>query len=454
MDQISPPAATASPELRDADWPSPRVAWYAVFVFSLSLMVNFLDRGILTLLVEPLKRDLHLSDTQISLVMGFAFVVFYAILGLPIARMVDTKSRRVIIGIGLAIWALTTAACGLATGFAALFLFRILVGVGEACTGPATFSMLADLFPPARLPRAIAMLNFGFITGNGLALLIGGAVIFALTAHPVVNLPLFGPVAPWRLVFFAVGLPGLLVALLMATVPEPARRGRIAGDQSKPLPLSKVVAFVVANRAVYVPLLGGLALNTILSFGYGMWVPAFYIRTFGWTPGQVGLISGLVYLLVWPLGAVFGSRLAEWLAARGRADANMRVVALAMILTVPGSVIFPLIPNATAAVVLSAALGFVHAWVLGPQNAAIQIITPNEMRGQVTALFLFVFNVIGFGFGATVVALLTDHVFGGASGLKLSLATAAATLGPLAAVVIWWGLPAYGAAVERARTWE
>jgi len=454
MDQITPLAATASPKHTDGDWPSPRVAWYAVFVFSLSLMVNFLDRGILTLLVEPLKRDLQLSDTQISLVMGFAFVIFYAILGLPIARLVDTRSRRVIIGIGLAIWALTTAACGLATGFAALFLFRILVGVGEACTGPATFSMLADLFPPARLPRAIAILNFGFIVGNGMALLIGGAVIFLLSAHPTVDVPLFGPVAPWRLVFVAVGLPGLLVAALMATVPEPVRRGRIAGDQSGPLPFSKVVAFVVANRGVYAPLLGGLALNTILSFGYGMWVPAFYIRTFGWTPGQVGLISGVIYLVVWPLGALFGSRLAEWMTARGRADANMRVVALAMILTVPGSVIFPLLPNATLAVALSALLGFVHAWVLGPQNAAIQIITPNEMRGQVTALFLFVFNVIGFGFGATVVALLTDHVFGGEAGLPFALATAAAVLGPLAAFVIWRGLPAYGAAVTRAQTWE
>ena len=186
-------AAGYSPrQATDEPWPPARQAWYAVFVCSLALLVNFLDRGILNLLVEPIKADLHLSDVQISMVMGFAFVAFYVILGLPIARLVDYKSRKVILAVGIGIWSLMTAACGLANSFWPLFGARVGVGVGEACSGPGTFSLLSDYFPKDKLPRAIAALNFGYTTGNGLALIIGGGVIAFLSTLPPVVLPGIG----------------------------------------------------------------------------------------------------------------------------------------------------------------------------------------------------------------------------------------------------------------------
>src|SRR5690606_24819577 len=169
------PQASAVP--LSPGWPPASQAWYAVGVFTLVLMFNFLDRGIVQLLIGPLKQDLQLSDQQIGLLMGVAFAVFYAALGLPIARLADSKSRRLIIGVGIATWSFMTAMCGLARNFWHLFFARMGVGVGEACNGPATYSMMSDYFPPERLPRAIAVLQLGFVSGQGIALIIGGAVV-------------------------------------------------------------------------------------------------------------------------------------------------------------------------------------------------------------------------------------------------------------------------------------
>lgn len=446
------PASQAQP------WPGRRQAWYAVGIFATALMVNFLDRGILTLLVEPIKRDLGLTDTQISLLMGFAFVCFYVFLGLPIARLVDSRSRRLIIGIGIATWSAMTALCGFAQNFWQLFVFRVGVGVGEACNGPATYSMLADLFPREKLARAIAVLNFGFVGGTGIALIIGGTVIHLISNTPEVTLPLVGTLRSWQVTFFIVGLPGLLVAALMATVREPARRGCIAlstgGADRKVLSVREVLQYLYAERNAYGPMFLGLALKSVLAFGSAMWVPTFFMRTYGWSATQIGLIQGTLLLVLSPFGLMAGSMLSEWFQRRGNDDAHLRVVLLSSAVLVPGSIVFPLMPDPYLALAVMAVNNFVAMLVPAPQNAALQIITPNEMRGQVTALFLFIFNVVGFGLGPTFVAVFTDFVFGDESQLRYAMATASAIIGPLAALVIWWGLKPYGASVARTRTWS
>jgi MFS family permease len=423
-----------------------------VSVFAVVLMLNFLDRGILTLLVEPIKKDLQLSDQQIALVIGFAFVCFYVLLGLPIARLVDSKSRRLIVAIGVATWSLATAACGLARSFGGLFLARVGVGVGEACNGPATFSMLADFFPPRLLPRAIAVLNLGFVVGTGVALVVGGTVIHFLATTDRV-LPLIGTVKPWQLTFMIVGIPGVLVALLLTTVKEPPRRGRLdsaSSGEHEPIPVRAVGRFLHENRRTYFPMFLGLAFNSVLSFGNQSWVPTFFVRTFGWSAAEAGIINGIIICCTAPIGLFAGSTLAEWFAKKGHADANLRVVLISMLIHIPGYVIAPLVDDAHLAMALVGFNFMVGMLAPGPQNAALQIITPNEMRGQVTALFLFIFNFIGYGLGPSVVAFLTVHFFGDAN-LRYSLSVASAVIGPLAAVTIWWGLKAYGDSVRRAR---
>ena len=449
-----PPSAAEQP------WPKPRQAWYAVGVFALVLMLNFLDRGIVGLLVQPLKTDMGLSDSEVAMIMGLAFAVFYAIVGLPIARLADSRSRRTIIGVGLATWSFMTALCGLAQNFVQLFFCRMGVGVGEACNGPATFSMLADLFPPEKLSRAAAVLNFGFTTGQGLSLILGGAVIQALSTTPQVTLPLVGTIHSWQLTFMIVGIPGLLVALLLRTVVEPARRGRMSGAIAagsgpvKNLPLADVLRFVVANGRTYGPMFLGLALQTMLAFGVGGWTPTFFVRTYQWTVPEAALAQGLIFLLVWPIGLIPGSLFAEWLTKKGYADANLRWTIIVQAIFVPLAAITPLMPTAGWALTLMALQGFVASFSIGPQNAALQVVTPGEMRGQITAFFLFMFNIIGFGLGPNIVAAFTDHVFHSDAMLRYSLAWTAAILGPLAVVTLWSGLKSYGRSAVAAKAWH
>ena len=444
--ELAAPGTTPADRPAERPWPSRGRAWYAVFVFAVVLCVNFLDRGILPLLVVPIKRDLDLTDTQISLLMGFAFVMFYVILGLPIARLIDRSSRRRIIGIGVALWSGATALCGLAHTFTQLFFARIGVGVGEACTGPATYSMLADLFPREQLPRAVSFLNFGFIAGIGLSAIMGGAVIGALEHLPPVTLPVIGLLKTWQLTFLVVGLPGLLVALLMGTVVEPVRRdlaaSGVGGGAS--IPIRDVVHYLWTNRAVYGPMYGALALQAIPSQGAISWTPAFFIRVHHWTPRHVGLAFGITTLAVAPFALMLGGFLAERLAKRGHHDANLRVQLLAICLWIPGAVAMPLMPTPTSALVMFAINLFFAMMAPGPQNAALQSITPNRMRGQATALFLFVFNIVGFGCGPTVIALITDFVFHDDARVGSALSLATGVLGPLSAWALYRGLKPYG----------
>ena len=276
-------------------WPRPALAWYAVFVLSLTLLVNFLDRGIINLLLPAIKADLALSDTQMGAIVGLAFVLFYAIFGLPIAWLVDRASRKIIITIGVTLWSTMTAITGLAGNFWQLFAARVGVGVGEACTGPATFSMLADYFPRDKLARAIAVLNFGFTTGAGTAAIIGGLVIGWVAQMPPWTLPGVGELtlAPWQRVLILVGLPGIIVSVLMLTVPEPARRAAngapVARHES--ISISQAVSYLAKNWSVYGPMLVGVALKTVQSFGFMAWGFTFFQRTYGWEPTHFGLVA-------------------------------------------------------------------------------------------------------------------------------------------------------------------
>jgi MFS family permease len=445
-------SAPGEPAATDRPWPSPRQAWYAVGIFALALMVNFLDRGIVGLLVQPIKRDLHLSDFRISLIIGFAFVCMYVILGLPIARMVDVRSRRVILTCGITAWSIATTLCGLAQNFWQLFLARIGVGAGESCSGPATFSMMADLFPPRKLPRAIAVLNFGFIAGTGMSLLAGGAAIAWISSWPSISLPLIGELYDWQLVFIVVGLPGFIVAALMMTVTEPIRRGiAVTGPNGQPqsIPIREVVRYLLQHRTTYAPMFIGVASSTVLAFGGQAWHAAFFARTYGWSAPQFATIFGIAIVILGPFVLIAGSMLAERFARQGRLDANLRVTLLAAVLTLVPTLLYPFMPTPQLAIAL-VILGFLAGMLTpGPYNAALQIVTPNQMRGQVTALFLFVFNIVGFGLGATIVATFTNFVFGDENMLRYSLAATAAVMGPISIACFWLGLKPYARSVER-----
>ena len=447
------PTAVATPSA--ADYPPASQAYWALFVFALSLAVNFTDRGILNLLVEPIKRDLHLSDLQVSLLMGFAFVFFYILLGFPIATLVDTKSRRAIIGVGLTCWGAMTALCGVAQNFWTFFLCRVGVGVGEACTGPATFSMLSDFFPPHRLTRAIAFMSFGTMAGIGLAQIFGAGIIQMLSGVPNLHVPLIGTIHNWQLVFFVVGIPGLAVALLMTTVTEPPRRGRMTktAAKHKTVPWAEVLRFFAANWKCYGPMFIALAVGALSLSGAAAWGIVFYQRTYHWSAPQTGYVLGTLAVITGPIGLMLGTALAEHYAKRGFDDANMRVARWVSVLALPWGILGPLMPSPWLAVAMTAIGAIIGGMAGAPLNAALQVVTPNEMRGRITAMFLFIFNVIGSGLGPTFIASFTDIVFHDEAKLRYALALSAVLVGPIAAACYWWGMKHYREAVVRAKSW-
>ncbi len=288
-----------------------------MFALALAVMVNFLDRGIFALLVRPIKADLHLSDVQVSLIMGFAFTFFYVLLGLPVARLVDRGNRKRIMAIGIAVWSAMTALCGFAGSFWQLFLARVGAGVGETTSGPSAYSMLSDYFPPEKLPRAIAGMNIGFVAGSGLSLVLGAAAIGFVGNRPEIVVPVLGTFRSWQVVLLLVGMPGLIVAAIMLSVREPPRHHGHAAGASQPV--TEVFMLMVRHWRVFIPMFAGLALRSVQMFGLQMWGPSFYQRTYGWSATQIGYVSGASLMVAMPIGLFLGSWLAEYYWKRGPA---------------------------------------------------------------------------------------------------------------------------------------
>lgn len=439
----APPGEQEAPAASAEAYPPPREAWYCVSILALAVMVNFLDRGILNLLIEPIKADLGLSDTQISLIVGAAFTIFYAIFGWPVAVMVDRFSRKRMMAVGIAIFGVMTTLSGLASNFWHLFLARVGIGVGETTSGPSAYSLLSDYFPPEKLPRAIAVMNLGFVAGVGFSMIIGGAIISFVGTSGGYDLPFGLHLRGWQVVLITVGIPGLLVSALMLTVKEPKRRGIV---DKKSRPLGEVFGFVGHHWKVYVPLFAGLALRSVQMFGLQTWGAPFYARTYGWSGVQYAYVAGVSLMIAMPIGLFLGSWLAERWWKNKIYDANIRVTVISTAVAVPLAMAQPLMPSPW----LAAFVGFFAALASGMaapvENAALQSVTPNHLRGQVTFMFLFIMNVIGMMMGPLVVSTFTDVVFS-EENIRYSLFLTATLMGPPAIFIFWAGMKPYGRAM-------
>ncbi len=445
-------AATGAQGVGSAEetpWPSPWRSWYAVAVLLVAYTVSFVDRSIMALLVVPIQADLGIGDTEISLLHGFAFAIFYTTLGIPIARLADRMSRRRIIAIGIAVWSLATALCGLTQRFWQLFLARVGVGVGEAALSPAAYSMIADLFPKRQLARALAVYSTGVYIGAGLAFIIGGWVIQTVSEASAISLPLVGELKPWQLTFIVVGLPGLLVALWMLSVREPARRGTRADDNI--LPFSDVLRFVREHKRVYYAHFFGFSLIGIVFNGFLAWTPTLLIRRFDYSAPEAGLVLGILLLVLGTLGIVAGGALADWLESRGRKDGTMIVGLIAGIVLTPLAILAPLAGTAALTIALLSVFFFFSSFPYGASAAALQMITPNRMRAQVSAIYLLTLNLLGIGLSATAIALVTDFVLGDPQRIGSSMAIVGGIAAPFGALLLYRGLRPFS---ERVRAVE
>jgi MFS family permease len=406
-------------------------------------MLSYMDRGVMALFVEPMKRDFGLSDTEVSLLLGLAFTFPFVVFGFPMSRLIDRGVRRTLIAGCLAAWSLATGLCGIAQNFWSLFLCRAVIGGSESVNTAAALSMIADAIRRERLPRAFALQAAGVSTGAALSLLVGGLLFGLLVNVAPIRLPGIGVIYNWQLVFMIVGIPGLLLALLMMlSVPEPRRKG---GTRPGGFPLREVGGFVIAQRSMHLPLLSGIVLLSMLNYGLGAWSPAFYERTYGWGPEVIGPMLGMVSLVGSLIGLLLGARLAELLGKRND-DANLRVLLIAHSLALPLHVIGPLMPSPWLALGCSAIAG-IFAVMGGPGfYAALQLTAPNEMRGQINVLYAASMNTIGGTLGPTVIGLLTDYVAPSEADLRYVLVGVNLLIGPLALFLLWKSLRPYARA--------
>jgi MFS family permease len=431
-----------------ARYPAAGYAWYVCGVLLLAYIFSFLDRTITSLLVIPIEHDLALNDTEMSLLQGFSFALFYALLGLPIARLVDARDRRTIVAVGIAFWSVATAACGTAQHFWQLFLARVGVGAGEATLLPGATSLLADYFPPRRRGLALGVFAAGIYLGAGLALIIGGLLLRWLQARTLV-LPLLGALHPWQTVFIAVGVPGLLVALLMLTVREPERRGSAAGKGAAGLPLGEVARYFRANAATVICHNLGFTLLAFAGYAATAWIPTIFIRVHGWTAAAIGIRLGIIALAVGPVGTVAGGWLADRFEAQGRAAGKLLVGLIAALGLILPAIAFPLVASPSLSLLLLVPFVFFVSVVWGLAPAALQEVMPNEMRGQATAVYTGVLNLVGLGLGPASVAIIADYVFRDPQRLNLACAIVVPIAGLLAALLFGLGQAPYRRTRER-----
>ncbi|MFP6583187.1 MAG: MFS transporter [Candidatus Hydrogenedentota bacterium] len=449
---MSEEESRAPESVEEEPYPSERYAWFVVGILMIAYIFSFVDRQILSLLVGPIKEDLGISENQMGLLMGFSFALFYTIFGIPLGRLADSKSRRTIIAVGLGIWSIMSTGCGLAKNFTQLTMFRMGVGVGEASLSPSAYSLITDLFKPSRIALAISIYGAGIYIGSGMAYLLGGIVIAWVGTAESVAIPLVGDVAPWQSVFFFIGVPGFLFVPFMFLIKEPKRRGLGKKKDTGSVPLAEVFAFVKTHWRTFFFHNVGFALLSFVSYGSGSWIPEFFIRLHDMGRADIGIIYGIIVIIFGTLGIVSGGFFADKLRERGYTDSKLRVGFYAAMAHIPLGLIFPLMPNHILAIMVLCPSVYLAAMPFGVAPAAIQEMMPNRMRGQASAIYLFVVNMIGLGMGPSAVALFTQNVFKDDMKIHYSLATVSTFAGTLAAILLWNGMKQFRKTLEANET--
>jgi len=404
-------------------------AWKVIAILWLVTLFSQLDRQLPALLVRPLKAEFALSDTQFSLLQGYAFALFYTLMGLPFGRMVDRTNRRNLILIGIAIWSSMTVVAGFATSFTELLVARIGVGIGEAVLAPAAYSIIADYVAPQRRGRALGIYYVSLAIGSGASLLLGGLILGAL---PQEGMEIAGHwLAPWQLTFIIAGLPGLPLLLLLLAVREPARQ-EVHGAESASI--GDFIRYLVVHRATFSRLLTYPALTAAIGYGTLAWAPAFFERTFDLHVSHAGVTLGILVALSGLVGTLISGFLSDRWLAQGKPAARFRVTLVAWALLVPSASLWPLMPTVelSLALLTVAITGSAMAQAAAPPS--VQDVFPNTMRGLAIALYLLLGGLVGIGLGPMLVALVTDHIFGDDAMLGMSLVVVSV---PLTLAGLW-----------------
>lgn len=434
-------------------WPNRAYAWYVVALLVISYASGVVDRIVIGLLVKPIKEDLNLSDTEIGIIQGLAFALFYSLFTLPIGFLVDRWSRKAVVWGGSFIWSCGTIAGGLSNSFWGLFGSRVVMGAGEATITPGSSSLIADYFPPKDRPRAYGVFAMGGSIGIGIAYLLGGVAIgFADTVRSWMP-SLLGGFADWHIVFFIVGVPGLLLAILMAlTIHEPERRGGYVPQGTK-LSLIPLWRELSTNRIALMAVMMGTIMNVMIVNAQLAWFPTLFVRVHEWEPTRIAMALALVGVPFGIISAITAGWSLTWLAKRGRTDGPILVMMLQCAAWAVFGTAKCLMPTPELALIGHVGTSLFATWAITAALTALNQVTPNQLRGQVVAVYTLLTGLVGIAVGSGAVGLLSDYVFNYPTGIAPALALVCLTGGLAGIAMLAYGRSSYRVAVQRAANW-
>ncbi len=401
-------------------------------VFCFAGMVSYIDRMILSVLVDPIRQDMRISDFEVSLLQGVAFVIVYVLAGLPLGRLADRHHRLSLMIAGSTLWCAGVVICGLAPGFSALFAGRLLVGVGEATLFPGGVSMLADAVPAERRGTAVGVFMMGTILGGPAAVLLGGLGLEFAQHGGFAGVSLVSDLSAWRQVLVVIGICGLAVPALFLTLREPPRTGVVSANTS----VRTMVSGFMAQRGILLPLYLGLALLAIGDYGLVSWMPSLLSRKFELSPATLGLWIGTVTALAGIFGCVGGGIITDWAGRRGGMSHQFRLLAI----SAGTAALAAVLVSGPGAMLALAGLGiwiFSTAVAVTSGMAALQGIVPNQNRGVSISLVAFCNTLLGLGVGPALIALLTERAFARPEAVGFAMTVVVAPAGAIAAMLFF-----------------
>lgn len=427
-------------------YPSGGYAWYVVIILYLAYTLSFVDRQIIAFLIDPIKADLHISEVQFGLLHGLAFTLFYTILGIPLGWLADRANRRNLMAVGIGAWSLMTGLCGVASNYWHLFLARIGVGVGEAALGPAAYSTISDSFPKEKRGLPISVYSAGVLCGAGLAFIFGGLVVQYALSHGPQTFPVIGTIRPWQLSFLLVAFPGIIIAIMMMSVKEPVRREKVAVTGN--VKVSETFRHIRRYWKAYLTLILGPTGFALTNYGIMTWVPALYGRVFEWNRAEIGLPFGSIILILGTAGLVCGGYTVQKVMQRGVSAAYSKLMIITQALTLPALALLVAVNSPYWTLGCIAYTMFFLSFHVGLAPAALHSITPNEMRGQVIAIYFFILNTIALALGSYIIASVTQYIFQDDADVGKSLAIVATTASTIGIISLAVGIGAYNRAVD------
>ena len=430
------------------NYPSRKTSYSAVVVMTLAQVFAFIDRQIPAMLVEPIKQDFNLNDSQIALLGGAAFSIFYAIMALPIGYAVDRYKRVNVLGTGIFVWSLMTTLAGLANSFGRLFGARIGVAVGEAVMAPVSVSLVSDYFPQNRQGKPMGIITAGVYIGIGATLIGGGYIIDYLTDIGGITIPGIGYFKPWQATFLVVGIPGILISFAAFMLHEPRRLGLVQTSEKDSKSIN-IFSHLIKNKSTLIPMFAGLIFMALIFYSFTFWAPSMMVRTYGLSLTEVGFSLGIITIISSILGTISSGAVVDYLRSKGITDAPIRTAMFACIFAMPAICLAPLVENVVAAWILIGVYLFFISSFAPIGLLAVSGVSSNEVKGQMAAVHAFLMMAFGLSLGPQITAFFTDFILQDESKLGLAVSLTGGLVLPIAAVCFWMSLKRYRKAYDQ-----